>query len=293
MLPAEVLHQVRRLHLRARKLVQNALGGEYHSAFKGTGLSFEEVREYQPGDDIRSIDWNVTARMGQPFIKRYVEERELTVLLAVDMSASLRFGTQSRSKRVVAAELAALLALCAAGNNDRIGLLAFTDRVERFVKPNKGPRHVLRLLRDVLAFEPEHQGTNLTAALESLNRSQRRRAVVFLLSDFQDPAPDLFRRTARKHDLIAVRIRDAREEAWPAVGLVELEDAETGERRLVDTRSLAFRQGFEAKARERQAAFAKQVREAQADLIEATTDGNHFDALLAFFRRRERRRARG
>lgn len=293
MLPAEVLSQVRRLHLRARKLVANALGGEYHSAFKGTGLSFEEVREYQPGDDIRGIDWNVTARMGHPFIKRYVEERELTVLLAVDMSASLRFGTQARSKRLVAAEMAALLTLCAAGNNDRIGLVAFSDRVERFVKPNKGPRHVLRLLRDVLAFEPEHRGTNLAAALDSLNKMQRRRAVVFLFSDFQELAADAFRRTARKHDLVAVRITDVREQAWPAVGIVELEDAETGRRMRIDTRPTAFREAFEARSRAHQDAFAKLIRESQVDLIDASTMGNHFDALLAFFRRRERRRAHG
>lgn len=293
MLPAEVLSQVRRLHLRARKLVTSALGGEYHSAFKGTGLSFEEVREYQPGDDIRSIDWNVTARMGHPYLKRYVEERELTVLLAVDVSASLRFGTQARTKRVVAAELAALLALCAAGNNDRIGLVAFSDRVERFVKPNKGPKHVLRLLRDVLAFEPEHKGTNLAAALDSLNKMQRRRAVVFLFSDFQDVAEDAIRRTARKHDLVAVRITDERERSWPAAGLVELEDAETGRRRIIDTNSASFRREFNERAKAGREAFVKLAREAQVDHIEASTAGNHFDALLAFFRLRERRRAHG
>jgi uncharacterized protein (DUF58 family) len=296
MLPAEVLAQVRRLHLRARKLVQNALGGQYHSAFKGTGLSFEEVREYQPGDDIRSIDWNVTARMGHAFIKRYVEERELTVLLAVDFSASQRFGTQKRTKRTIAAELAALLALCAASNNDRIGLVGFTDRVERFLRPVRGPRHVLRLLRDVLAFEPEHRGTNLAAAFDYINRVQRRRAVVFVLSDFlglDANAEDSIRHTARQHDLIAIRLADARETHWPAVGLLELEDAETGRTRLVDTNAAAFRTQFAARAKERRDAFAKLMRESQSDLIEAGTDGDHFDALLSFFRRRERRRVHG
>jgi uncharacterized protein (DUF58 family) len=294
MLPADVLRQVRRLHLRARRVVQTLLGGEYHSAFKGAGLSFEEVREYQPGDDIRTIDWNVTARMGQPFIKRFVEERELTLILAVDVSSSQRFGTGQFAKRAVAAELAALLSLCAVSNNDRVGLLAFTDSVERFVAPNKGPRHVLRLLRDILAFEPQKPGTDLTVALDHLNKIQRRRAIVFLLSDFlADGYQDAFRRAARKHDLIAVRIADPRELHWPAVGLVRLEDAETGQQAVIDTSNRAFREGFAARGRERMAAFTKLCRGSQADLIDAGTDGTHFDGLLAFFRKRDRRRRGG
>ncbi len=294
MLPADVLRQVRRLHLRARRVVQTLLGGEYHSAFKGAGLSFEEVREYQPGDDVRTIDWNVTARMGQPFIKRFVEERELTLILAVDVSASQRFGTAQLPKRAVAAELAALLALCAVSNNDRVGLLAFTDSVERFVPPNKGPRHVLRLLRDILAFEPQKPGTDLAVALDYLNKVQRRRAIVFLLSDFlADGYRDAFRRAARKHDLIAVRLADPREHDWPAVGLVRLEDAETGQQAVIDTSGRSFRSAFAARARERVAAFTRLCRGSQADLIEAGTDGTHFDALLAFFRKRDRRRRGG
>ena len=291
MLPADVLRQVRRLHLRARRVVQTLLGGEYHSAFKGAGLSFEEVREYQPGDDIRTIDWNVTARMGQPFIKRFVEERELTMILAVDVSGSQRFGTRQLTKRAVAAEIAALLALCAVSNNDRVGLIAFSDTVERFVPPNKGPRHVLRLLRDILAFEPQKPGTDLAAALDFLNKVQRRRAIVFLVSDFLGGNyTDAFRRAARKHDLIAVRTSDPREHAWPAVGLVRLEDAETGRQVVVDASSRAVREAFAARGRERLAAFTKLSRGAQADLIDAGTDGKHFDALLAFFRKRDRRR---
>ena len=294
MLPADVLRQVRRLHLRARRVVQTLLGGEYHSAFKGAGLSFEEVREYQPGDDVRTIDWNVTARMGQPFIKRFVEERELTMILAVDVSGSQRFGTGALAKRAVAAELAALLALCAVSNNDRVGLLAFTDSVERFVPPNKGPRHVLRLLRDILAFEPQQPGTDLAAALDHLNKVQRRRAIVFLLSDFLGTGyEDAFRRSARKHDLIAVRIADPREQTWPAAGLVRVEDAETGRPVVIDTASRAFQEGFAKRGRERAAAFTKLSRGSQADLIEAGTDGAHFDALLAFFRKRDRRRRGG
>jgi uncharacterized protein (DUF58 family) len=294
MLPADVLRQVRRIHLRARRLVQTLLGGEYHSAFKGAGLSFEEVRDYQPGDDVRTIDWNVTARMGQPFIKRYVEERELTMMLAVDVSASQRFGTQQLSKRSVAAEIAALLALCAVSNNDRVGLIAFTESVERFVPPKKGPRHVLRLLRDILAFEPEKKGTDLAAALDYLNKVQRRRAIVFLVSDFLGSGfDDSFRRAARKHDLIAVRTSDIREREWPAIGLVRVEDAETGRQTLIDTSSRAFREGFAARSRDRAAVFTRLARGAQADLIEAGTDGTHFDALLAFFRKRDRRRRGG
>jgi len=289
MLPADVLRQVRRLHLRARRVVQTLLGGEYHSAFKGAGLSFEEVREYQPGDDVRTIDWNVTARTGQAHIKRFVEERELTMILMVDVSGSQAFGTGRSAKRAVAAELAALLALCAVSNNDRVGLIAFTEEVERFVPPNKGPRHVLRLLRDILAFEPQKRGTNLGAALDYLNKVQRRRAIVFLLSDFLAGGFEAaFRRAARKHDLIAVRTSDPREVTWPAAGLVRVEDAETGRQFTIDTSSRAFRDGFESRSRERLAAFTKLARGAQADLIEAGTDGRHFDALLGFFRKRER-----
>src|SRR5262245_60123091 len=291
MLPADVLRQVRRLHLRARRLVQTLLGGEYHSAFKGAGLSFEEVREYQPGDDVRSIDWNVTARTGHPFVKRYVEERELTLLLVVDVSASQKFGTGLLTKRAAAAELAALLALCAVSNNDRVGLVAFTDSVERFVPPNKGPRHVLRLLRDILAFEPQKTGTDLAAALDYVTKVQRRRAIVFLVSDFLGGGFDrAFRRAARKHDLIAVRTTDPRERDWPAVGLVRLQDAETGAQVLVDAADRRVRAAFARQAGERAAAFTKLARGAQADLIEVGTDGNHFDALLAFFRKRDRRR---
>ncbi|AWM42510.1 hypothetical protein GobsT_72790 [Gemmata obscuriglobus] len=294
MLPADVLRQVRRLHLRARRLVQTLLGGEYHSAFKGAGLSFEEVREYQPGDDVRTIDWNVTARVGHPFIKRFVEERELTMILAVDVSASQSFGTRVLTKRSAAAELAALLALCAVSNNDRVGLLAFTSQVERFVPPNKGPRHVLRLLRDILAFEPKHTGTDLAGALDHLNKVQRRRAIVFFMSDFVgDNFAGAFRRAAHKHDLIAVRTSDPRERDWPAVGLVRLQDAETGRQRLVDTSDARVRAEFAATAKTRDEEFAKLARGCQADLIEAGTDGDHFDALLNFFRRRDRRRRHG
>jgi len=285
------MRQIRRLQLRAKRAVQTLLGGEYHSAFKGAGLSFDEVREYMPGDDVRGIDWNVTARMGTAYIKRYIEERELTLVLLVDVSASQRFGTGAYQKRAVAAEVAALIAFCAIGNNDRVGLLAFTDRVERYVTPSKGTRHVLRLLRDILFFAPEHPGTSLSAALDHLNKVQKRRAIVFVVSDFLDADfADPLRRAARKHDLIAVRTGDAREYAFPATGLVRLEDAETGEQRLIDTDNRRFREQFAAKSKVRRDAFTQLTRAAQIDLIDLDTDGKHLDALTRFFRLRERRR---
>ncbi len=290
MLPREVIRQIRRLQLRARRAVEDLLGGEYHSVFKGTGIAFEEVREYQPGDDIRAIDWNVTARMGHPFVKRFIEERELTVMLAVDCSGSQSFGTQAQQKREVAAELAAVLAFSAVSNNDKVGLVQFTDRVERFVPPRKGIRHVLRLIRDVLFFQPERRGTSLRDGLDYLNRILHRRTIVFLMSDFLDRGFERsFKRTGRRHDLIAVRITDPREEEIPAVGLLELEDAETGERLLVDTGSRAVREAWAKAAAERREAVRQVARSAAIDLVEVSTGGDHLDALIRFFRLRERR----
>ncbi len=291
MLPAEVMRQIRRLQLQARRAVQALLGGEYHSVFKGTGLSFEEVREYQPGDDIRSIDWNVTARVGAPFIKRYVEERELTVILLVDVSGSQRFGTQKQPKRAVAAELAALIAFSAIANNDRVGLVAYTDTVERFVAPAKGTKHVLRLLRDILFFEPARQGTALRVGLDYLNKVQQRRAIVFLISDFADEGYErAFRFAGRKHDLVAVCVADHREHELADAGLLELQDAETGQTILIDSSGPQLRRAFAAQATARREKLRKLARSAQVDLIEVGTDGRHFDALVRFFRVRERRR---
>jgi uncharacterized protein (DUF58 family) len=290
MLPREVLRQIRRLQLKARRAVEDLLGGEYHSVFKGTGISFEEVREYQPGDDVRAIDWNVTARMGHPFIKRFVEERELTVMLAVDCSGSHQFGTRHQQKREVAAELAAVLAFSAISNNDRVGLVQFTDRIEHFVPPRKGSRHVLRLIRDVLFYEPKQRGTSLREGLDFLNRVLRRRTIIFFLSDFFDQDYDnALKRTGRRHDLIAVRITDPGEEEIPPVGLLELEDAETGKRLLLDTSSRQVRDDFRRRAEERRAALQQLTRAAAVDLIEVSTDGSHLDALIRFFRQRERR----
>jgi uncharacterized protein (DUF58 family) len=290
MLPREVFRQIRRLQLKARRAVEDLLGGEYHSVFKGTGIAFEEVREYLPGDDIRTIDWNVTARMGHPFIKRFVEERELTVLLAVDASASQQFGTRLQQKREVAAELAAVIAFSAISNNDKVGLLQFTDRVELFVPPAKGTRHVLRLIRDILFFQPKHPGTSLREALNYLNRVLHRRTIVFLLSDFLDrDYEQALKRTGRRHDLIAVRIADPREEELPSVGLLEVEDAETGAHLLLDTRSRQVREAFARRASERRAALAQLTRSARIDLVEVLTDGSHLDALIRFFKMRQRR----
>ncbi len=290
MLPRELLRQVRRLQLRARRAVEDLLGGEYHSVFKGAGIAFEEVREYQPGDDIRAIDWNVTARMGHPFIKRFIEERELTVILLIDGSASQTFGTRLQLKREVAAELAAVLAFSAITNNDRVGLIHFTDRVERFVPPRKGVRHVLRLIRDVLFFQPRNKGTCIHEALRVLNRVVHRRAIVFLISDFLDRGYEKSLHYAgRRHDLIAVPIRDPREAELPKVGLLQLEDAETGATVLLDTASRRVRADFAQQAARRREELLLMARSARVDVIEVSTDGGHLEALVRFFRLRQQR----
>lgn len=290
MLPRDMLRQIRRLQLRARHAVENLLGGEYHSVFKGIGIVFEEVRAYQPGDDVRTIDWNVTARMGHPFIKRFVEERELTVLLVVDCSGSLAFGTGSHQKREVAAELAAVLAFSAIANNDKVGLIAVTDTVERFVPPGKGTRHVLRLIRDILFFQPTRAGTALRQGLDYLNRILRRRAIVFVMSDFLDTGYErALKQTGRRHDLIGIRIVDPREQELPAVGLLEVEDAETGDHVLLDTSSRAVRDAYARAAALRYEELRQLAHRARMDLVNVTTDGTHLDALARFFQLRERR----
>ncbi len=294
MLPPEVVTRIRQLQIRAKRAVESLLGGEYHSVFKGIGIAFEEVREYQPGDDIRNIDWNVTARMGHPFVKRFVEERELTVMLMVDLSGSHRFGTQRHEKHEVIAEVAALLAFSAISNNDKVGLIAFTDQVERFLPPRKGVRHVLRLIRDILFFQPTRRGTSVRQALDYLNHVLRRRSIVFLLSDFLDKGFErALKQTGRRHDLIAIRVVDHREEELPPVGLVRLEDAETGSERLVNTRRREVREAYRQAARQRRETLRQLFRSANVDLIEAGTDGCHLDSLTQFFRRRERQLKRG
>ncbi len=295
MLPREVIRRIRQLRIRASRAVQDLLGGKYHSIFKGMGIAFEEVREYQPGDDIRSIDWNVTARMWHPYVKRFIEERELTVLLAVDVSGSLQFGAGLQRKHEVAAELAAILAFSAVSNNDRVGLIAFTDRVERFLPPRKGARHVLRLIRDLLFFQPERKRTSIRQALDYLNRVQRRRAIVFLLSDFADRGFErVLKQTSRRHELIALSVSDEREESLPNVGLVEVCDAETGLRRVLDTSSRRVREAYAQASRDRREELRRLFQSARVDLVETVTDGRHLDRLVQFFRTRERRlRIRG
>ncbi|MSQ93156.1 MAG: DUF58 domain-containing protein [Gemmataceae bacterium] len=290
MLTREILRQVRRLQLRARRAVEDPLGGAYRSVFKGAGIAFEEVREYQPGDEIRSIDWNVTARMGHPFIKRYIEERELTVLFLMDASASMTLGSIDQTKREVVAEIAALLALCAVSNNDKVGLLLVTGAVERFVPPRKGPRHALRLIRDLFVHAPRDPGTNLRVGLDFLNKILKRRTLVFVFSDFLDEGYEkAMQRTARRHDVIAVTIRDPREESLPDVGLLEIQDAETGQSVLVDTARAEFRQAMQANLERRQDAFRQWTRAHRIDVLAASTAGRHLDELMRFFEKRERR----
>jgi uncharacterized protein (DUF58 family) len=290
MLTREVLRQVRRLQLRARRAVEDPLGGAYRSVFKGSGIAFEEVREYQPGDEIRSIDWNVTARMGHPFIKRYIEERELTVVFLMDASASMTFGSVDQAKRDVVAEIAALLALCAVSNNDKIGLLLATSEVERFVPPRKGPRHALRIIRDLFVHSPRDSGTNLQAGLDYLNKVLKRRALIFVCSDFLDAGYEkAMQRMARRHDVVAVAIRDPREEALPNVGLLEVHDVETGRNVLVDTARREFHETLQARREERQQAFAQWTRAHHVDVLQASTSGRHLDELMRFFQTRERR----
>ncbi|MCP4542337.1 MAG: DUF58 domain-containing protein [Chloroflexi bacterium] len=298
MLSSDLIRTIRRIEIHTRHLVNDSFAGEYQAIFKGRGMEFNEVREYQPGDEVRSIDWNVTARMGEPFIKRYVEERELTVMLAFDASASGLFGTADRFKRELAAELGAVLAFSAITNNDKVGLLTFTDQVELHIPPRKGRRHVLRLIRDLLAFEPTGRGTDVTLVLDRLNRTLKRRAIIFLVSDFLLPfdQSDLLKAyertllvTNRRHDLVAVSITDPRETAWPNVGLVALEDAETGARRWIDSSAPSWREAFVAQATARCAARDAAFIRAQVDHIGVTAGEDYVEPLLAFFRARARR----
>ncbi len=290
MLPAEILRKVRRIEIRTNRLVNESLGGEYHSVFKGRGMEFSEVREYQVGDDIRSIDWNVTSRMGHPYVKVHVEERELTVILLVDFSASGEFGTRGRFKREIEAELCALLAFSAIKNNDRVGLIAFTDRIETFVPPRKGKDHVLRVIREVLYFRPRGRRTDLGQALRYMARTIRKRSVVFVVSDFlADGYAQPLRVAARKHDLIAITVTDPREQELPPVGLLSLEDAETGDRVLVDASDRKTRERYRAWALGRRQERENLFRSVGIDSLELHTDRPYDRALVTFFHRRARR----
>ncbi len=291
MISRELARKIRYIEIYTNKAVNDVLAGEYHSVFKGRGMEFDEVREYTPGDEIRTIDWNVTARMGHPYVKRFVEERELTVMFLVDLSASGAFGSTGKLKSELAAEVCALLAFSAIKNNDKVGLIIFTDAIELYIPPKKGASHVLRLIRDVLGFQPRGKGTDIVCALDFLGRVIHRRAVVFLLSDFlADGFEKRLRVAARRHDLIAVPVTDPRELELPDAGLIELEDAETGELALVDTSDAGFRKRYAALAREREAKLRELFHSAGIDSIPVRNGKDPVRDLVVFFRRRERRR---
>jgi uncharacterized protein (DUF58 family) len=290
--PREILKKIRRIELRTRRLVNASFSGHYHSVFKGRGMNFEEVREYTPGDEIRSIDWNVTARMNAPYIKKYTEERELTVMLLVDVSGSGSFGSVELSKRELAAEVAAILAFSAINNSDKVGLLLFSDEIELFIPPKKGRLHTLRLIREMLYFQPRRKQTNLAAALEYLNKVIARRAVVFLISDFL--AAD-YRKpltvSARRHDLVAMPVLDPGEARLPDVGLIVFEDAETGEQIEINTSSSSVRSAFTAEEERRRKHLNKLFGSQGIDVVPLATNEDYLVALRVFFERRERRLA--
>ncbi len=290
MIPKEILKKVRRIEITTRGMVNDVFSGEYHSVFKGRGVEFAEVRQYQVGDDIRTIDWNVTARYGEPFVKVFEEERELTVVLMVDASSSGEFGTFERMKGEIAVEICALLAFSAIKNNDKVGLLIFTDKVEKFVPPRKGKAHVLRVLRELLYFKPEDRRTDIRKALDYLNRVVRRRSVVFLVSDFLSANYEKALRIAnRKHDVVAIQIVDPRETELPSVGYIELEDAETGETILLDTRRREVREIFGQRAGEAMQERTKLFKSMNIDSIVIRTDQSYFEPLIRFFRMRAKR----
>lgn len=290
MLPKEVIKNIRRIEIRTKRLVNELFSGEYHSTFKGQGMEFEEVRLYEAGDDVRLIDWNVTARTGYPHIKKFKEERELSVVFLVDASSSGRFGTRGRFKSEMAAELTALLAFSAIKNNDKVGLIIFADDIEIFVPPKKGRAHVLRLIREVLYFKPKGIGTNIPGALEYFSRVIKRKSVVFLISDFM--AEDFYKPLQianNKHDIVAVKVTDPRETSFDNVGLIELEDAETGEVILVDTSSRSFRRDYAAKAEEDVSMLERGFRLINLDFINIRTDQSYIVPLINFFKMREKR----
>ncbi|MCG8469859.1 MAG: DUF58 domain-containing protein [Gemmatimonadetes bacterium] len=290
MIPREILKKVRRIEITTRGLVNQVFSGEYHSVFKGRGINFAEVREYHYGDDIRSIDWNVTARTGTPHVKLFEEERELTVMLLFDVSASGDFGSRERTKGDLAVEVCSLLAFSAIQNNDKVGLIIFSDRVEKFVPPRKGRRHVLRVLREMLYHEPQGRETNLSVALEYLMHVMRRRAVVFVVSDFISPSFDRVLAVAgRRHDVVALRIRDRRERRLPPIGLIELEDAETGARVLVNTSNRDFRSAFRRMRGANKERLERTLRRSKVDLVDLTPGRPYVDPLMRFFKDRASR----
>lgn len=293
MLPSELMQQIRRIQIRTSRMVMDVLSGQYESVFKGQGMEFKEVREYVPGDDVRAIDWNVTARTGHPHVKVLAEEREMTVMLLVDMSGSGRFGSVRRFKNEIAAEMCAVLAFSAIHNNDKVGLIIFTDRIELYIPPKKGRQHVLRVIREVLFFEPKGTGTDIPGALHYLNGVVRRRAVAFLVSDFMAEDYETALRIANKrHDIIAVAITDPREEELPNVGYLSVRDTETGRESVVNTRDPEVRRRYALAARQRADQRDATFRRTAVDAMRVQTDRPYVDEIYRFFRMRERRQAR-
>ena len=291
-IPRELLKKVKQIEISTRNVVNDVFSGEYHSVFKGRGMEFAEVREYQPGDDVRTIDWNVSARMGHPFVKIFEEEREMTVMLLVDVSSSGSFGTAQQLKREVAAEISAILAFSAIRNNDKVGLIIFSDTIEKFIPPRKGKKHVLRVIREILFYKPREASTNLNVALEYLSRVIKRRSTVFLISDFLCEDYEKSLQVAnKKHDIIAMSVTDPREVSLPDVGIIDLEDAETGETILVDTTSPEIRGQFYNKSREHHAKLAEFLRSIAVDHINILTDQSYVEPITKFFKIRARRLA--
>ena len=314
MIPREILKKIRQIELRTNRLVTETLGGQYHSVFKGQGMNFEEVREYQPGDEVRAIDWNVTARMNHPFVKKFVEERELTLMLVVDVSGSGLFGSGAQSKRELAAEVASVLAFSAIRNNDKVGVILFSEEVEKYIPPKKGRRHVLRVIREILFHEPKKRGTNLNSALEFLNRVTRHRAIAVVVSDFigtpsqnaKAKKKDSFlsetliqgafvslRSTNKRHDVIAIQVVDRYELELPALGRLVFKDAETGEVVEINTNELRKLKAFAERQSKNQTELLRMLRSANIDAIQLRTDQEYGPALGRFFETREKRRGRG
>ena len=286
-----LLKKVRKIEIKTKGLSNHIFAGEYHTAFKGKGMAFSEVREYQPGDDIRSIDWNVTARYNAPFVKVFEEEREMTVMLLIDVSASGNFGTQEQFKRELATELAAILAFSAINNNDKVGVIFFTDKVEQFIPPKKGKSHILRIIREVLAFEPTGKGTDIAGALEYFSAVIKKRSICFILSDFMSKEFDRpLKIASKKHDLVALRIHDIREDTLPNVGLVPMQDAETEKMLFVDTSSKKVRDNFAKNRAQANEELRKLFPASGVDLIDITTGTDYVKPLINFFKTRGKRR---
>ncbi|MFH1645233.1 MAG: DUF58 domain-containing protein [Candidatus Omnitrophota bacterium] len=293
MIPKEILQQIRRIQITTSRMVTDVFAGQYHSVFKGQGMEFDEVREYQPGDEIRSIDWNVTARMGHPFVKKFVEERELSVMLLLDISGSSYFGTVDKLKRQLAAEICSVLAFAAIKNNDKVGLIAFTDRIEKFIPPRKGISHVLRVIREALYLNPEGVKTDIPKAIEYLNRVIRRKTITFIVSDFYAEGYKRALSIANKrHDIVALTITDPKEIDIPDIGIAKFSDAETGRAFLVDTSDIHIRKEYKANALKKMDERKKLFSSVNVDNIDIYTDVPYDKTLFKFFRMRERRQAR-